>query len=78
MVQKSGAEHIMMLDPHSPQLVGFFDIPVDALKVTRTNKFHYYRKSKVPSMGFMRIPHMGFSDLQCIGGCPTVHAEISD
>jgi len=33
MVQKSGAEHIMMLDPHSPQLVGFFDIPVDALKV---------------------------------------------
>jgi len=33
MIQKSGAEHIMMLDPHSPQLVGFFDIPVDALKV---------------------------------------------
>ena len=33
MIQKAGAEHIMMLDPHSPQLVGFFDIPVDALKV---------------------------------------------
>eukprot|EP00088_Acartia_fossae_P030615 TRINITY_DN31610_c0_g1_i1.p1 TRINITY_DN31610_c0_g1~~TRINITY_DN31610_c0_g1_i1.p1 ORF type:complete len:421 (-),score=98.28 TRINITY_DN31610_c0_g1_i1:337-1599(-) len=33
MIQKSGAEHIMMLDPHSPQLVGFFDIPVDSLKV---------------------------------------------
>jgi len=33
MIQKSGAQHIMMLDPHSPQLVGFFDIPVDSLKV---------------------------------------------
>ena len=33
MIEKAGAEHIMMLDPHSPQLVGFFNIPVDALKV---------------------------------------------
>ncbi|XP_023337861.1 ribose-phosphate pyrophosphokinase 2 [Eurytemora carolleeae] len=33
MLQNAGAEHIMMLDPHSPQLVGFFDLPVDSLKV---------------------------------------------
>jgi phosphoribosylpyrophosphate synthetase len=33
MLQKSGADHLMMLEPHSPQLVGFFDRPVDALKV---------------------------------------------
>ena len=32
MLQIAGAEHIMMLDPHSPQLVGFFDLPVDSLK----------------------------------------------
>ena len=35
MLQKAGADHLMMLEPHSPQLVGFFDRPVDALKVCR-------------------------------------------
>jgi len=33
MLQRAGTEHIMMLDPHSPQQVGFFDLPVDTLKV---------------------------------------------
>lgn len=33
MLQKAGTDHLMMLEPHSPQLVGFFDRPVDALKV---------------------------------------------
>jgi len=33
MVGRAGAHHLMMLDPHSPQLEGFFDHPVDCLKV---------------------------------------------
>jgi ribose-phosphate pyrophosphokinase len=33
MLKRAGADHLMMLDPHSPQLEGFFDCPVDCLKV---------------------------------------------
>jgi len=33
MIKRAGADHLMMLDPHSPQLEGFFDHPVDCLKV---------------------------------------------
>ena len=33
MIQKAGGHHLMMLDAHSPQLEGFFDHPVDCLKV---------------------------------------------
>ena len=33
MIKKAGANQIMMLDAHSPQLEGFFDHPVDCLKV---------------------------------------------
>ena len=33
MFQKAGAHHLMMLDAHSPQIEGFFDHPVDCLKV---------------------------------------------
>jgi len=33
MMKRAGADHLMMLDPHSPQLEGFFDHPVDCLKV---------------------------------------------
>merc|ERR1712032_966325 len=33
MLKRAGADHLMMLDPHSPQLEGFFDHPVDCLKV---------------------------------------------
>ena len=33
LMKRAGASCIMMLDPHSPQLEGFFDTPVDALKV---------------------------------------------
>lgn len=47
MIEKAGAEHIMMLDPHSPQLVGFFNIPVDALKVEPL--FCTWIKRNVPS-----------------------------
>jgi len=33
MLSRAGATHLMMLDAHSPQLEGFFDHPVDCLKV---------------------------------------------
>lgn len=33
MIHKAGATYIMMLDPHTPQLEGFFNGPVDALLV---------------------------------------------
>ena len=32
MLKRAGANHLMMMDPHSPQLEGFFDHPVDSLK----------------------------------------------
>ena len=33
MLKKAGATHLMMLDPHTPQVEGFFDLIVDMLKV---------------------------------------------
>ncbi len=33
LMKRAGANNLMMLDPHTPQLEGFFDMPVDALKV---------------------------------------------
>jgi len=33
LMRKAGASCVMMLDPHAPQLEGFFDMPVDAIKV---------------------------------------------
>lgn len=33
LVKMAGASHFMMLDPHTPQLEGFFGKPVDSLKV---------------------------------------------
>ena len=33
MLKKAGAAHVMIIEPHSPQLEGFFDTPVDALRV---------------------------------------------
>ena len=35
LLKRAGASYIMMLDPHTPQLEGFFDTPVDALKVSK-------------------------------------------
>ena len=37
LLKKAGAGHVMMLDPHTPQLEGFFDAPVDAVKVNCKN-----------------------------------------
>jgi phosphoribosylpyrophosphate synthetase len=34
MLKKAGATHLMMLDPHTPQAEGFFDLIVDMLKVS--------------------------------------------
>ena len=33
LLRKAGADQVMIIDPHTPQLEGFFDTPVDALKV---------------------------------------------
>lgn len=41
MLKRAGANHLMMLDPHSPQLEGFFDHPVDCLKVRLVQKPSY-------------------------------------
>ena len=35
LLKKAGASHVMIMDPHTPQLEGFFDTPVDALKVQK-------------------------------------------
>jgi len=47
MLSRAGATHLMMLDPHSPQLEGFFDHPVDCLKVEPL--FCYWIKQHVPN-----------------------------
>ena len=47
---RAGADHLMMLDPHSPQLEGFFDHPVDCLKVDQLfflNCFEYNDKQSI-------------------------------
>jgi len=33
LLKKAGAHHVMIIEPHTPQLEGFFETPVDALKV---------------------------------------------
>ena len=33
LLKKAGADHVMIIEPHTPQLEGFFGTPVDALKV---------------------------------------------
>jgi phosphoribosylpyrophosphate synthetase len=34
MLKKAGATHLMLLDPHTPQVEGFFDLIIDTLKVS--------------------------------------------
>lgn len=33
LLKRAGAHHVMIIEPHTPQLEGFFETPVDALKV---------------------------------------------
>lgn len=33
MLKKAGVDSVMILDSHTPQIEGFFDMPVDNLKV---------------------------------------------
>ena len=33
MLKKAGVSKVMILDPRTPQLEGFFDAPIDAIKV---------------------------------------------
>ena len=37
LLKKAGAHHVMIIEPHTPQLEGFFETPVDALKVLQGN-----------------------------------------
>ena len=39
LMKRAGANNVMMLDPHTPQLEGFFDLPVDALQVIEKYAF---------------------------------------
>ncbi len=41
LMKRAGANNVMMLDPHTPQLEGFFDLPVDALQVIRKYAFQF-------------------------------------
>jgi len=54
MLQNAGAEHIMMLDPHSPQLVGFFDLPVDSLKVETLIHLMYFTRTSLSNNVFLK------------------------
>jgi len=33
LLKRAGAHHVMIIEPHTPQLEGFFETPIDALKV---------------------------------------------
>ena len=39
LLRKAGASHVMIIEPHTPQLEGFFGTPVDALKVYNFSYF---------------------------------------
>ena len=44
----------MMLDPHSPQLVGFFDLPVDSLKVETLIHLMYFTRTSLSNNVFLK------------------------
>lgn len=48
LLEESGADHVMTLDFHSPQIQGFFSIPVDALEA-RSIFAHYFVQKKLPN-----------------------------
>ncbi len=51
LITAAGADRIMTMDLHAPQIQGFFDIPVDHLEST-TIFFPYLRELGLPDMTF--------------------------
>ncbi|MDD5751694.1 MAG: ribose-phosphate pyrophosphokinase [Candidatus Peribacteraceae bacterium] len=47
LLEAAGADHVITLDLHSPQIQGFFGIPVDALEGFKIF-VDYFRKKKLP------------------------------
>ena len=51
LLKRAGAHHVMIIEPHTPQLEGFFETPVDALKV----KFYAnFRKTRLKMLSVLR------------------------
>lgn len=48
LLEESGADHILTLDLHSPQIQGFFSVPVDALDA-RSVFAEYFTKKNLPN-----------------------------
>ncbi|KAL5518949.1 hypothetical protein ACEPAH_632 [Sanghuangporus vaninii] len=42
MLQRSGCDHVITMDLHASQIQGFFDVPVDKLKITRMSRSKLY------------------------------------
>ena len=49
LLEEAGADHLIVLDLHSDQIQGFFNIPVDALHA-RNIFSDYFRKKKLPDV----------------------------
>lgn len=47
-MKKAGATNLMMLDPHTPQVEGFFDLIVDTLRVLFFALTHKFKRSCRP------------------------------
>ncbi|MCP4294796.1 MAG: ribose-phosphate pyrophosphokinase [Proteobacteria bacterium] len=45
LIQTSGAQKFLTMDLHSPQIQGFFDVPVDQLSATKVICDHYMAKN---------------------------------
>src|SRR3954453_7260706 len=58
-IEVTGADRVLMMDLHSPQIQGFFKIPVDHLMAMPV-LVDYFRKKQIPDL-VVASPDVGFS-----------------
>ena len=75
LLRRAGANHLMMLDPHSPQIEGFFDHPVDCLKVEPL--FCNWIKQSIPNWQVWRNTSVAAYDInESFGTATQLRLEI--
>src|SRR5438874_2212463 len=58
-IEAAGADRVLTLDLHSPQIQGFFKIPVDHL-YAMTVMVEYFRRKQIPNL-VVASPDVGFA-----------------
>ena len=59
MLEAAGVDRVLMMDLHSPQIQGFFKVPVDHLMAMPV-LVDYFRKKQIPDL-VVASPDVGFS-----------------